>query len=319
MQRWKIETPTQTREPLPSQSATIESGTYTIISKSNQGYSIDIGGGAIKPGANIQTWSTNLSNAQKWTFKYNSTTGLYTIINPTSGYAIDVGGGSIRPGANIQLWDSNDSCAQHWKAFQDSDGYIVFQAACSEGTVLSVDKQAASGTNVSILDYQALDTQKWQIQPTSLESDQLKKVDIPAGVYTISTKSTEKALDVGGGSLISSAPIQLWNPNKTEAQKWQITYNPDTDLYTIFNAITGKALDVGGGSIKSGAPVQLWDSNDSCAQHWKAFQDSDGYIVFQAACSTNLVLSTSSSSNASRIRLSEYKNEELQRWKITKP
>ena len=70
-----------------------------------------------------------------------------------------------------------------------------------------------------------------------------------------------KCLDVAGGDPTSGTPIQLWDCNGFDPQKWSY------DGVTI-RGLAGKCVDVQWSNSASGAPIQLWDCNGTDAQKW---------------------------------------------------
>ncbi|MFD4791777.1 glycoside hydrolase family 19 protein [Streptomyces sp. NPDC058459] len=70
-----------------------------------------------------------------------------------------------------------------------------------------------------------------------------------------------KCVDVAAANSANGTPVQLYDCNGTNAQRWS---NPgDGTLRAL-----GKCLDVAGGNTADGTPVQLWDCNGTAAQQW---------------------------------------------------
>ncbi|WP_229831468.1 RICIN domain-containing protein [Actinoplanes ianthinogenes] len=83
-------------------------------------------------------------------------------------------------------------------------------------------------------------------------------------VYTFTSKSTGKCIDVNAGSLDPGAPVQIWTCNGTGAQEWDrefIGLGPEL----VFNYRSGLCLDSIGNSLMQ------WtcrDTTDIRAQQW---------------------------------------------------
>ncbi|MEU2022175.1 lectin [Streptomyces sp. NPDC016469] len=70
-----------------------------------------------------------------------------------------------------------------------------------------------------------------------------------------------KCVDVAAASTANGTPVQLYDCNGTNAQKW--TVGADGTIRAL-----GKCLDVASGGTADGTKVQLWDCNGSAAQKW---------------------------------------------------
>ncbi|MFJ5220530.1 glycoside hydrolase family 19 protein [Streptomyces sp. NPDC088354] len=73
-----------------------------------------------------------------------------------------------------------------------------------------------------------------------------------------------KCIDVAGARTANGTPVQLFDCNGTDGQKWTIAPDPlDRSLRSL-----GKCLDVVAGSVADGAQVQLYDCNGTGSQRW---------------------------------------------------
>ncbi|MEU2249177.1 lectin [Streptomyces sp. NPDC019224] len=70
-----------------------------------------------------------------------------------------------------------------------------------------------------------------------------------------------KCVDVAAAGTANGTPVQLYDCNGTNAQKW--TVGADGTIRAL-----GKCLDVASGGTADGTRVQLWDCNGSAAQKW---------------------------------------------------
>lgn len=125
---------------------------------------------------------------------------------------------------------------------------------------------------------------------------------VSAGTYVI--KNRGKALDVYGGSTNDGANVQLWDDNKSGAQKWNVTVDSDGYI-TLVNLESGKALDVSNGSKTPGANVWQYAANGSDAQRW-AVEKVDGGVRLRSALGYDLVLDVWASSNANGANVQTY-------------
>ena len=322
---------TNDKYPMP-ESSRIEEGVYTIQSALNSNKVVDIANGAenAKDGTNIQLFDSNKSEAQKWQIKNNGD-GTYTVINPKSGKTIDVSGGGMQDGVNVQIYQGNSSCAQKWRIAQNDDGTYTFYSTCS-GRPLDVNgASAANGANIQIYAPNKTTAQKWILKlytvPETSQENVVPKVPSSesgnnaeiGGVYTIrSALNSNKVVDIANGAenAKDGTNIQLFDSNKSEAQKWQIVKNLD-GTYTIINPRSQKTLDVAGAGIINGANVQIFLQNGTCAQKWNIKTNSDGTYTFQSTCSALVLdIESANTNNGTNIQLFTSNNTNAQKWKL---
>ncbi len=147
-------------------SARIADGTYTLVSALNNGYVADIENADSRSGANCQLYESNGTNAQKFTFSYNSD-GYYTITNINSGKVLDCASGGNANGLNVWQYDSNLTSAQRWKLTDVGGGYYTLTCKCN-GRCLDVSGgKVFNGNNIQIYESNGTASQKWKLVPVS--------------------------------------------------------------------------------------------------------------------------------------------------------
>ena len=201
---------------------------YTIVSAMNPNYVLDLSGAWVTNGRNIGLYQNNGTKAQQWNFsirvmdrvqcdqfatqnKDTMPDGIYYIKNKNVNYSLDVYGGSLYDGANVQLYTLNRTNAQKWEITHDSKGYVLIQNVGS-GMYLTA---GGSGNNANINQQKSTNgyNQKWII---TLDNNQ--------NLCIVSALSSNRVLDVHGGSIHNSSNIQLYDMNNTNAQKWVFEY-----------------------------------------------------------------------------------------------
>ena len=124
------------------QVAPLQDGMYTLHIGSNYKQVVDVAGGSNSDGANIQSWESNNSGAQKWNiFKNND--GSYRIINAVNGKAMDVSEAKAYVGANVQQYTWNGSNAQKWIVRYDREAGFVFESSLNANLVLETSSYDA--------------------------------------------------------------------------------------------------------------------------------------------------------------------------------
>ncbi|MBR0460467.1 RICIN domain-containing protein [Candidatus Saccharibacteria bacterium] len=301
-----------TRTNSPNTNVTIPEGTYSITSALSNNIALDIAGGTdtANDQTNIQIYTANDTNAQRWQFIKNND-NTYTIKNPTTGKVLDVYGANTTNGTNIQLFTPNNTCAQKWYATKNTDNTYTFFSACSGLTIDVAGGKTDNSTNVQLYSSNNTKAQKWQLKPIRTATD---------GVYNITSKlSNNTTIDIAGGvkTANNKTNIQLYKVNHTLAQTWKVTYNTSDGYYTITNPATGKVLDVADGKTSPGANVQLYGSNNTCAQKWQITQNSDSSFSLYSACSgLALDVNNAKTNNGTNIKIWSFNGSNAQKWSL---
>ena len=164
-QQWIIEKSKTMRDRLNEQAAKhrqdLPDGTYSFGSKLKTNMKMDVYGASRSDCANVQLWTGNGTNAQRWRVSHDDN-GYVTLTSANSDKALDVYGASTANGANAQQYASNGTYAQKWIAIKNSDGSYTFQSALAENKVLDVSGASTSnGTNVQLYAANGTNAQKW--------------------------------------------------------------------------------------------------------------------------------------------------------------
>lgn len=164
-QQWIIEKSKTMRDRLNEQAAKhrqdLPDGTYFFGSKLKTNMKMDVYGASRSDCANVQLWTGNGTNAQRWRVSHDDN-GYVTLTSANSDKALDVYGASTANGANAQQYASNGTYAQKWIAIKNSDGSYTFQSALAENKVLDVSGASTSnGANVQLYAANGTNAQKW--------------------------------------------------------------------------------------------------------------------------------------------------------------
>ncbi|MGW1883122.1 ricin-type beta-trefoil lectin domain protein [Streptomyces sp. NPDC001970] len=117
-----------------------------------------------------------------------------------------------------------------------------------------------------------------------------------------------KCLDVAGGASADGTPVQLYDCNGTDAQRWTVVA-ADGSVRAL-----GKCLDVTAGSTADGAKVQLYACNGSGAQQWRR-QPSTGDLV-NVPADKCLDVTDNSSANGARAQIWSCTGAANQKWHL---
>lgn len=238
---------------------TADGGVVSFAVSKNSSKVLDVAGGSMNEGANVQLYGSNKSLAQKYQLSYVGN-GLYTIKNLKSGLYLSVKDNASSAGSNVQLESYRKVIGQCWYLVADGEGYVIRNARSG----LALD--AASGktdnaTNIQIYTANGTAAQRYLVKEAQvLEND---TYSFASGVNPV----RYFALEVYGGSTASGANVQLYQGNGTDAQKWKVAY-VGNGAYTLTNLKSGLLLSVEGGSTENDANVCQLESGAGTSQQW---------------------------------------------------
>ena len=246
---------------------------------------LDVAGGSLKNGGNVQAYSRNGTLSQLFKAEYRD--GYYVLRNAGSGKVLDVTAGDVVPGTNIQQWDESPNDNQLFNLVRNEDGSYTF---INKGTGLTL---AVSGSKV-------VATTPGDSVRTSfalIEQDYL----LNEGLYEIyPSVNSSYVLDVAGGSADAGANVQLYASNGSFAQKWLVKkVDGAKNTYTLESVCSSNKLAVSGSNVCAAA------STDTNAQQWTVRIDKTG-IEFVSADNQNLSLDVKDRNFASSTNVQVY-------------
>lgn len=285
-------------------------GIYQIVLTNDR--VLDVGGGSYDNRANIQTWSNDKVQQQKFRITRVEGTNYYTITAIHSTKALDVENGDCNIGTNVQQYESNGTSSQQWYFKSCGDGYYNIISR-NNGLYLDVQggvKENTNGQNIQVYYGNGTASQKFKIN----------KIDIiNEGTYEIESKlNSNMILDVSNASKSDGGNVQIWqadnvnqqrfilssktneeysikakHSNKvltvekngnvaqytdkgTDNQRW-IIKETGNGYYNLISKVNGKALDVEDGKASNGTNIQTYEINGTNAQ---AFRFVSGFRKF---------------------------------------
>ena len=278
---WTLNYGTAQRFFLTKPKSIISTGAYTISPAVSSSRALDVENGSSSSGANVRSWISNGSFAQKW---YVSAASGYD-----GEYYIECMGSIMRLAAdssgNVCQRSASGDASQRWKVSVARGGY-VFESVAYPGKMLDLNgASSACGANVQVYTNNGSSAQIWRLSSCGIA--------VSNGTYTVRVASSPSVtLDVAGGSTSAGGNVQLYTSNDSGAQKWLFTRKSD-GAYEIKNAASGKALDVANAKAASGANVQQWTANNSAAQRWRVEYRAGSGFVFVSSLGSSLALGSS--------------------------
>lgn len=160
----------------------VANGTYEMVTALSSTMRVDVKSGSTAQGANVQLYSRNDTNAQKWVVSTDSN-GISTIKSAETGYALDVQSGSTKDGANVQVYAANGTEAQQWVIEPSStsgerngqpSAYYRVHVVSGKGRVLDVASgKTALNTNIQVYSANGTKAQLFEFVPTESLADDL--------------------------------------------------------------------------------------------------------------------------------------------------
>lgn len=328
-----------------------DKGWCVISPSANGAVALDVAGGSLKNGGNVQTYSCNGTLSQLFKAEYRD--GYYVLRNAGSGKVLDVAAGDVVPGTNVQQWDESPNDNQLFSVVVNEDGSFSF---INKATGLML---AVSGSNLVA----AIVGDSVQTSFVFAEQEDL----LSEGLYEIyPSANSSYVLDVASASADSGANVQLYSNNGSFAQKWLLkkvdgaknTYTFESVCSTNRLAVSGTnvctmapadvkaqqwvaridsngiefvsaddqdlSLDVKGGNFASSSNVQVYTSNDSAAQRFRLRSTSadvvNGTYFIRMASRANSVLDVSGGSSADGANVQIWQNNDTgaQKWNFSR-
>lgn len=332
-QRWVFRNKLNYRESLDQlaneNKNVLANGTYTIASKINDNYVLDMASSTLSNGGNVQLYEANGTKAQSFIVSHDKN-GYVTITNENSNKVIEVNSNSAANMANIQQNQSNDSYRQKWIAIKNSDGSIELVSALNKNYCIDLySSRIVNGNNVDLYQRNSSNAQKWLFKtknnqsqaPTNYDAIAAQNKDaIADGKYEIATKlNTSFVLDMTSSSLSNGGNVQLYASNGTKAQGWIVSHD-SKGYVTITNENSGKVMEVAGNKVENLVNVQQNQANNNMGQKWIAMKKADGFIELVSALNTNYCLDLYSSKTVSgnNVEIYEKNGSNAQLWKFQK-
>lgn len=197
--------------------------TYVISSAKDDSYALDVANGSVDAGANIQIYTANGTEAQRWALvpvpcmTEGGTYEIVSALDPT--LALDVSGGSTSNGAKVQVYKRNGTNAQAWEARVDAETMLVKMLSCNSGKALDANG-ATQGARV----HQWAQSDGNQNQLWLLVQSGTMKVDgVTVPTYVIHAQNANgRVLDVAGGSNKPGTKVQTYTANGSVAQRFAL-------------------------------------------------------------------------------------------------
>lgn len=230
---------------------------YYKITAEHSNKVFDVANGSKDPGASLQQYRDNGSNAQLWKF-VDAGDGKY-YVKSKLGNTISLSGDK-----SVILDTMNFTVNQKWILKP------VELEKIEEGIYSLRNKKNSSyamtqlNDNIQVKQYDNILEQKYKIE------------HVKNGYYKISDISTGMVLDVENGSKNSGANLQTHVWNETDAQLWRFV-EVGKHEYVVKSKL-GKFIDIAANNVSEDCNVYLYDFTNSDKQKWKLSSEKVIYV-----------------------------------------
>lgn len=325
---------------------------YYLVVNASSGKALDVADGDVVPGANVQQWTADSSNANQLFSASDNGDGTWTLVNKATGLALSASGSDLVGAA------PDGSASQRFRAqeytYTIPDGVYTINSSFNSGLALEVSS-ASTSDRAAIQMYAANDTfsQKWLVT----------LVDESANAYSIESLNSGKRLSATSSSAVgqrlpdSNDSAQLWIPNIEVGGISFVNLKYQDSILTMSSIASGKkvglssqsvgspqlftlnsssdvvpngtyfirmaknssfVLDVDSGSRANGANVQVYSNNDSTAQKWDLTRNTDGtYTICSAVSGKALDVANGSAVSGANVQQYEKNGSKAQKWYIS--
>lgn len=179
-------------------------GVYYIKNK-NVNYALDVYGGSLYGGANVQLYSLNRSNAQKWKITHDSK-GYVMFQNVGSGMYLTAGGSGNS--ANVYQQKQSNGYNQKWIIMFDTNSNLRIVSALHSNRVLDIHGgMIRNFSNIQLYDSNNSNAQKWVFE-------------------YINTNATGGLMQIMGTSQTTVAQmVRYYNANASGYDTFKVKYN----------------------------------------------------------------------------------------------
>lgn len=183
-------------------------GVY-YIKNQNVGFALDVADGSLYGGANVQLYTTNRTNAQKWKITHDST-GYVSFQNVGSGMYLTASGSGRT--ANVYQQKQTNGYNQKWIVMFDNNQNLRIVSALNSTMVLDVkDGKIHRSSNIQLYTSNNTNAQKWVFE-------------------YINTNATGGLMQIMGTSQTTVAQmVRYYNANASGYDTFKAKYNGKYD------------------------------------------------------------------------------------------
>ena len=276
-----------------NKTALLSPGYVTLAGAFSTGRVIDVPGATTKAGTQLQMYSANGTQAQKYLVAFEGS-GNYSLRSCASGlFVAAAGNGAIVQQSGKYLWK-----VTYYGTGNMARRGIMFEAATGKAAIYAT----GSGQSAKLRSEAPANKTSHMFLPGSTQL-------LNNGYYIIKSAAANKVLDIAGGSSKAGANVQVYQPNKTAAQVFYIEHAGNGN-YTIVNAGSKKSVGV------SGSDVRQLNMGTGADKLWFPEIAAGGSVTFRNAKTSSLLTATGTG-NSANVNVKAAAGTAYQRWVLT--
>ncbi|MBQ9646816.1 MAG: RICIN domain-containing protein [Oscillospiraceae bacterium] len=245
-------------------------GYFTFVNRGNKNLCLDVSGAGTTAGTNIQVYTKNNTDAQKWKLTEVAVAdrfdGKVFTLSPAhaTDKNLDLAGNGKSSGTKVQLYTAEETEVQRWRFEKQGETYLngkkinyyTIESIHAPGMVLDNSGSTANGARPHL----------WEKNVSN--QNQLWFVESAGGgyYYIIPRSDTTKYLGVAGSSTSNNAAVELWDSNG-DNRKWKFTETIAPETLGTYSILPKHApgMHVGPASSDSnnGTKLIIWEYNES--------------------------------------------------------
>ena len=234
-------------------------GIYRIAVGVDPNKTIEVVGGNKENNSATEIWDYGNAEWQKFYFEYED--GYYKITAMHTGKSLTVKDNLIE-GAEIVQSDYQGLDSQKW-ILRDTliNGWVI---SLQSNPDLSITVQGNIENGSKMILSKAEDTDNQMFYLYNITSTERTEAD---GIYKIEVGvDSNKAIEVGGGSIYNDATIDIWDYGNAQWQKFYFEY--EDGYYKITAMHTGKSLTVKDNNLSEGTQILQEEYQGLDSQKW---------------------------------------------------
>ncbi|KAH6871958.1 carbohydrate-binding module family 13 protein/putative endo-1,3-beta-glucanase, partial [Coprinopsis sp. MPI-PUGE-AT-0042] len=231
---------------------------------------VEVRGGVLANGTPVQIYDCNRTAAQQWVFTRDQAGTPIRLAN--TNFCLDAGDNPFQPNGNqMKIWECYPELTQQrWSIDTDSTIKLSDVRYAQWGACLDITDGRLENTNV---------LQTWECSPSNI--NQLWQFQQPIVTHAQSgpqdpfygwplhpNNNTNKCLEVRGGVFTNGTPVQIYDCNGSEAQRWLYNWGPTINDLSLRLAHTDFCLDAGSNFLPqpNGNKLKIWACDSSLPQ-----------------------------------------------------
>jgi subtilisin family serine protease len=277
-------------EPPEYADGIVDGATYYLRPVASLNKVLDVFAAGRDNGANIQLFTSNKTPAQRFTLRYDATSGYYTIYtNTAANMVLDAREGKSAPGTNVWQYTANGTDAQKWQVQASTNHAGAYTIASALDTTSVLDLLGAydgDGNNIQLwTDNDSAAQAFYFVRADGVATAPPSSAKVPldryCAVLSLVAPVGQMALDLPGANKDNGVQFQIYESNGTYAQRFSFEDTGD-GYYRIRNGASGRVLDVAGNAITPGTVVWQYNPNGTGAQQWSVRDNGDGSVTILA-------------------------------------